>query len=199
MFGVQMNDLEGVLRDSPDDQEMQHMAEEEQHQLQQQVCFQALSAELLLHQSGAESSDHNTSATCIWPVGIQSIYPVVLRHMPLFAKGPFADLSCSCCTTSYIRHVFDNIKGTCLFGGLLPKSIMLGMVMPRLAVADPTIRRATTVVTDASRQDRSARHSFGGALNLPLLVQPALIYCSLAHLWILHVLYDSEHRYMLLL
>ena len=54
--------------------------------------------------------------------------------------------------------------------------------MLRLAVADPTPRRATIVVTGASRRDRSARHSFGGALNLPLLVQPALMYCYLAYL-----------------
>ncbi len=73
MFGVQMNDLEGVLRDSPDDQEMQRMAEEEQQQLQQQVCTQALSAEAVLHYGSAESSDYNKSATCMWPVGMQSM------------------------------------------------------------------------------------------------------------------------------
>lgn len=73
MFGVQMNDLEGVLRDSPDDQEMQRMAEEEQQQLQQQVGTQALSAEAVLHYGGAESSDYNKSATCMWPVGMQSM------------------------------------------------------------------------------------------------------------------------------
>ncbi|KAL0038242.1 hypothetical protein WJX79_009887 [Trebouxia sp. C0005] len=33
----EMDDLEGVLRDSPDDKEMQRMAEEEQQQLQQQI------------------------------------------------------------------------------------------------------------------------------------------------------------------
>ncbi len=33
-----MDDLDGVLKDSPDDQEMQRMAAEEQQQLQQQVC-----------------------------------------------------------------------------------------------------------------------------------------------------------------
>ncbi len=89
MFGVQMNDLEGVLRDSPDDQEMQRMAEEEQQQLQQQVCVQALSAGPVLHHSSAESSDHNMSAICMWLVGMQSDYPVVLRHMPMFATGPW--------------------------------------------------------------------------------------------------------------
>lgn len=71
--------------------------------------------------------------------------------------------------------------------------------MIRFAAADPTIRRATVVVTGASRRDRSARHSFGGALNLPLLVQLALMYRSLAHLRILHVLYSSDRWYMLLL
>jgi hypothetical protein len=108
MFGMQMDDLEGVLRDSPDDQEMQRMAEEEQQQLQQQVCTQALSAEQVLHQSGAESGCHNTSATCMWPVGMQSFHPVALRLSSLLAKGPLADLSCSCCATPYIRHIFDN-------------------------------------------------------------------------------------------
>lgn len=58
MFGMQMDDLEGVLRDSPDDKEMQRMAEEEQQQLQQQVC------QLNQHCIKAERSGHNTSATC---------------------------------------------------------------------------------------------------------------------------------------
>ena len=33
-----MDDLDLVVKDSPDDQEMQRMAEEEQQQLHQQVC-----------------------------------------------------------------------------------------------------------------------------------------------------------------
>ncbi len=100
MFGMQMNDLEGVLKDSPDDQEMQRMAEEEQQQLQQQVCTQPLSAEPVLHQTSAVRSDHNTSTTCTWLLGMQTVYPVVLGHMPLFAKGTLTDLSCGCCMTS---------------------------------------------------------------------------------------------------
>ena len=34
-----MNDLEGVLKESRDDEEMQRMATEEQQELQQQVCW----------------------------------------------------------------------------------------------------------------------------------------------------------------
>lgn len=115
-----MNDLEGVLRDSTDDQEMQRMAEDEQQQLQQQVCTQALSAEQVLDQSGAKVVAMTCQLHACDLSGVRHSHPVALRRSSLLAKGPSADLSCSCYTTSYIRHVFDNFKCTCLVGALLP-------------------------------------------------------------------------------
>lgn len=41
---MQMGDLDMVLKDSKEDQEMQRMAEEEQQELQQQVCSVRLQA-----------------------------------------------------------------------------------------------------------------------------------------------------------
>ena len=87
MFVVQMNDLEGVLRESRDDQEMQRMAEEEQQQLQQQVCQ--------LNQHCIKAAQNVVVTTCqLHACGLsarRSSHPVVLRHTSLLAKGPLAD------------------------------------------------------------------------------------------------------------
>ena len=78
MFVVQMNDLEGVLRESQDDQEMQCMAEEEQQQLQQQVCQ--------LNQHCIKAAQNVVVTTC------------QLHACGLSARRKFS----SCCTQAYV-------------------------------------------------------------------------------------------------